>query len=190
MIIFYFFMYSFIGWFYESTICSLVKYHRLINRGFLKGPYCPIYGFGAILTITLLGHMSYLEVFLLSMILSTVLEYTTAYILEKVFNRRWWDYSKQPFNIHGRICIIASLIFGLANVLLISLVHPFLSQQGSFNVTLVIVSTLMLAGLFVIDFFYSVKGHISLKATYKLSQDYFRLKKGHAKEVLLSIIHL
>lgn len=119
-----FIVYSVIGWAYESLLCSIVE-RKLINRGFLNGPYCPIYGFGALLDIICLGSFSDpLEIFLLGALLNCTLEYWTSFIMEKLFNARWWDYSDKKFNINGRVCLIGAIVFGLFCVLLIKVINP------------------------------------------------------------------
>ncbi|HBN80313.1 MAG TPA: hypothetical protein DD433_02900 [Ruminococcaceae bacterium] len=124
-------MYSFLGWLCESIYCSIPE-KRFINRGFLNGPFCPVYGFGALLNITALLPASgklpfpwdFAFLFLGGMILTSALEYATGYLLEKLFHATWWDYSKHRFNLHGRICLHNSLLFGLMSVLLIKVIHP------------------------------------------------------------------
>ncbi|HHW45829.1 MAG TPA: putative ABC transporter permease [Clostridiales bacterium] len=120
-----FMLYSFIGWIYETILCSVLK-GEFVNRGFLHGPYCPIYGFGAILIILLLTHyvQNALSLFVLSSVLATAFEYASSYILEKLFNQRWWDYSNMRFNINGRVCLEGALIFGALSVLLVYYIHP------------------------------------------------------------------
>ena len=99
----WFIIYSVIGWAYESLLCSVIE-RRLINRGFLNGPYCPIYGFGALLDIICLNSFSDpLEIFFLGALLNCTLEYWTSFFMEKMFNGRWWDYSDKKFNINGRV---------------------------------------------------------------------------------------
>lgn len=124
----WFIIYSFIGWVYESTLCSITS-RSLVNRGFLNGPVCPVYGFGALIVILALedqaGHV--LALFLSSMLLTAVLEYFTSWILEKFFHAKWWDYSKWRFNLNGRICLGGALVFGILSVLLIEFVHPVVS---------------------------------------------------------------
>lgn len=119
-------IYSFVGWACETVYCS-VPARRFINRGFLNGPFCPVYGFGALLVITLLQPFSpnVLLIFLLGALLTSLLEYVTAYILEKSFHTKWWDYSKRKCNLHGRVCLKNSALFGLLCVLLMRFVHPF-----------------------------------------------------------------
>ena len=99
----YFIIYSFLGWLYESILCSITG-KKLVNRGFLNGPVCPVYGFGALLIVLVFygKETSLLPLFLSSMVLTSVVEYFTAVLLEKLFHARWWDYSGRPFNIHGR----------------------------------------------------------------------------------------
>ena len=124
-----FLIYSFSGWIIE-VIGELIKSKKFVNRGFLIGPICPVYGFGAILITILLSHYSndYFVIFGLSIILCGVLEYFTSYILEKLFNARWWDYSNERFNIKGRICLDNLLLFGIAGIVIISFINPFLNK--------------------------------------------------------------
>jgi len=188
MITLYFFVYSFIGWIYESTICSFLKYRRFVNRGFLNGPYCPIYGVGAVVGISLYKDMGHLEIFILSMITSTILEYITGYVLEKTFKRKWWDYSKQPLNLHGYICLMATVVFGIANVALITLVHPnIVLYFESFNGNLSILVIGLITVIF-LDTIHSVQTHFSLIETYKLSHDYFKEKKNHMRNAISALI--
>lgn len=121
----YFFIYSIIGWFAEIIYCRLYD-GKWSSRGFFFGPYCPIYGFGAIAVILLLSPFSKypLLIFLLGAILTSILEYATSFIMEKLFNAKWWDYSKYKFNINGRVCLLNALEFGLLGLALIYLIHP------------------------------------------------------------------
>ena len=125
----YFFVYSVIGWILETIYCRMLD-GKWTNRGFLFGPYCPIYGFGALLIITFLNNFidSPIKVFVLGMIFTSSLEYITSFILEKMFNAKWWDYSKRKFNINGRICLLNSLEFAILGIVLTYLVHPLLSS--------------------------------------------------------------
>ncbi len=118
--------YSFIGWVYESIVCS-VEERRLINRGFLNGPVCPVYGFGALLVIALLYNRTdnLLLLFFGAMVLTTTLEYITAILLEKLFDARWWDYSSYPLNFQGRVCLLGAVVFGLLATLMLRFLHPF-----------------------------------------------------------------
>jgi uncharacterized membrane protein len=125
-----FMIYSCLGWIYESLFCTL-KSGKWENRGFLYGPVCPIYGVGSVLIILImeLTQQSSLvletwQYFLLSVCGSAVLEYCTAWSMEKLFHARWWDYSGLPLNLHGRISLFTSLGFGAAGLLIVYRIAP------------------------------------------------------------------
>ena len=160
----WFILYSFFGWLYETVICSISQRH-FVNRGFLNGPYCPIYGTGALLMILALGRLTNpLALFFLGAILACVLEYITSYGMEKLFHARWWDYSKRRFNIHGRVCLLGGVIFGLFAVLLIRLVHPPISAWVASIPPLYrrIAAGVLFAG-FVTDAVFSIRGMVGLQ---------------------------
>lgn len=118
-------LYSFIGWIYETILCSCEE-KRFVNRGFLYGPYCPIYGFGAILDIIILSSIKNIVIlFFAGVIVTCSLEYFVSWLLEYLFHARWWDYSDMKFNIKGRVCLLGALVFGFFSVLLIKIIHPF-----------------------------------------------------------------
>lgn len=124
--------YSFLGWMLETIFKSVAK-KKFINSGFLTGPFCPIYGFGAILIIQssrVLDSISLSSLFLnlfVAIILTTLLEYYTGLILEKLFKCKWWDYSDEFLNIRGRICLKYSIFWGVLAYLLIKVIHPLYS---------------------------------------------------------------
>lgn len=124
----YFMIYAFLGWCLEVAFAAFVK-GKFVNRGFLSGPVCPIYGFGMVIIITLLTPLknNIFILFLGSMLLTSILEFITGYILEKVFHEKWWDYSDVPFNLKGYICLSFSILWGLACVFVIDLIHPMIS---------------------------------------------------------------
>lgn len=122
-----FFIYSFLGWFWETFPCSAIELDKIYNRGFLLGPICPIYGLGASLSFGVLKNFeSSLEIFIYSAFLSCLIEYIIGYLLEKFFHKRWWDYSNYPFQIKRRVCLYGLLIFGLANILIVKKLTPIL----------------------------------------------------------------
>lgn len=132
--IFYFFFYSFIGWFFESCYCSL-RPKKWVNRGFMRGPICPIYGTGAlVILIALVPLRSLTEnlyineavIFVAGMILCDAVEFMTSLIMEKLFNARWWDYSDKKFNIQGRICLTHTLYWGTCSCLFVFVLHPII----------------------------------------------------------------
>ncbi len=124
----FFIFYSTIGWCIE-TIGELIKSKKFVNRGFLIGPYCPIYGTGVVLITLLLTHYEndLIALFFLSAILCGTLEYITSYLMEKIFKSRWWDYSNMKFNINGRICLETLLLFALAGIFIVKFANPLLT---------------------------------------------------------------
>lgn len=127
--ILYFFVYGFLGWCTE-VIFAAFKQHRFVNRGFLNGPICPIYGVGVTLVIACLKafQSNLLLLYISSVILVTVLEGVTGWAMDKLFHNKWWDYSKLPFNIGGYVCLLFSLIWGVACVFIVYFVHPLIHQ--------------------------------------------------------------
>lgn len=131
----YFVIYSFMGWIYESIFCT-IKNGKWQNRGFLYGPVCPIYGVGATLITFIIDEMNvcgwstpaWWQIFLIAFLGSIVLEYVTSYLLEKLFHAYWWDYSDIPFNIHGRVCLPASIGFGVAGLVVVYGIAPFIRK--------------------------------------------------------------
>ncbi|MFQ7539298.1 MAG: putative ABC transporter permease [Clostridium sp.] len=105
-LILYFFLYSFFGWLCECIYCSIPA-HTFINRGFLAGPYCPIYGCGALAVLHILDPFGYSIplMFVMGIVVTSALEYVTSWGMEVLFHTKWWDYSSYPFNIHGRVCL-------------------------------------------------------------------------------------
>lgn len=120
-----FFVYAFLGWCTEVSYAALVS-GRFVNRGFLNGPWCPVYGFGVVIVLAglepLRGNLLFL--FLGSVALTSALEWLTGFVLEKLFHQRWWDYSDQPFNLGGYICLRFSIAWGLACLFVVEILHP------------------------------------------------------------------
>lgn len=124
----WFLVYSLFGWVYESIYCSIVE-KKLVSRGFLNGPICPIYGAGAVLfLVTLRWLHNPILIFFAGMISASVLEYVTSWTLEKLFHARWWEYDNFFLNIHGRVCLLAGAVFGGFAVVLIQWVHPWMEH--------------------------------------------------------------
>lgn len=122
-----FISYAFLGWCME-VICKLIEKGKFINRGFLIGPYCPIYGWGAIAITLLLKKYTYdvLVLFVMSTIICSIIEYFTSYFMEKRYHARWWDYSNKKFNINGRICLETLIPFGILGVIIMYVTNPWL----------------------------------------------------------------
>lgn len=160
-----FMIYAVIGWFVEVTAMFLHK-HRFINRGFLIGPYCPVYGYGA-LCMTLLLTKYQDDIFVLfgmSVLVCSILEYITSYIMEKLFKARWWDYSKKKFNLNGRICLSNAIMFGIGGVFIIFFVNPIIlgflynnPKQILNIVTLILLVTYLIDNILSFKIIYSFK---------------------------------
>ena len=122
-----FLAYSFFGWLME-VIGKFVTMKKFINRGFLIGPYCPIYGTGAILITFLLNKYvdDPITLFIMAILVCGILEYLTSYFMEKIFHARWWDYSQRRFNINGRVCLNTIIPFGLLGMFIMYVSNPFL----------------------------------------------------------------
>lgn len=121
-----FFIYSFMGWFMES-VGGILNVKKFVNRGFLIGPYCPVYGVGVVLATILLEKYigDTITLFFLAVLICGILEYSTGYVMEKCFNARWWDYSKNKFNINGRVCLETLIPFGILATFFLSKANPF-----------------------------------------------------------------
>ncbi|MCI6652858.1 MAG: putative ABC transporter permease [Ruminococcus sp.] len=120
-----FILYSFIGWMYETAIYTIQE-KRFISSGFLKGPWCPLYGGGAVLMVFCFFDRtdSILVTFFGGMAVATIVEYLTAVVLENVFHKKWWDYSNIKFNYKSRICLLGAVCFGTLCLLLCKVIHP------------------------------------------------------------------
>lgn len=176
--IFMFFAYSACGWFGESLYRTAGAFlrkggdRRVINSGFLYGPICPIYGAGALtFTIALVNTGlatpdigGFLKVFFIGMILADIVEYVTSYLMEKLFNARWWDYSNNFLNLHGRICFKHSIIWGFASLLFVYGINPLYEYIRSFipDESLVIITVLILI-LFFFDLVMTVLATIDVR---------------------------
>ncbi len=116
--------YSCAGWLFESILCSISE-KRVINRGFLNGPVCPIYGVGAMAAVLFLsGIDDTARLFCWGAIVCSIIEYFTSWTMEKLFHARWWDYSDRFLNLNGRICVPATLLFGFFIVLVVDVIQP------------------------------------------------------------------
>ncbi len=121
----YFFIYAVLGWCAEVAYAA-VSTGRFVNRGFLDGPYCPVYGCGVVLVLVILSPVSehFIPLFIGAVLLTTALEFLAGFCLERIFHEKWWDYSEFPFNIKGYVCPKFSLMWGVACVLVVRVIHP------------------------------------------------------------------
>lgn len=129
-LILYFFIFAFLGWVLES-LYSIYELGHFIKRGFLFGPICPIYGYGAIMLITFLNKYkkNSFKLFLYSIVIFSAFEYLVSFILDALFAAHWWDYTNDFFNLNGRISIFYSFVWGVIAILFINHIYPFLKSK-------------------------------------------------------------
>ena len=163
-----FIMFSMVGWVSEVLYVGIFHEHKFVNRGFLYGPLCPIYGCGGIVILLLPPslYQTWIPLFFASMILCTVVEYFVSWFMEKLFHARWWDYSHYKFNINGRICLLNSVLFGFLGLGVIRFVYPqmlrFLDWLGDF---VVMVSADTIGVILTIDIFLTVRKLVDFSST-------------------------
>ena len=183
-----FFIFAVLGWMMEVTL-KYIQYHRFINRGFLIGPYCPIYGAGVVGVTVLVGGLigregTYGETFLAGFVICGFLEYMTSLYMEKMFHARWWDYSDKPMNLHGRIWIGNLILFGLASLVIVKFIDPhYFDFIEGMNVKLLAVLSWSIIILMAFDYGLShflmniVKKEIDLtyRSNYDGTMQYYRM---------------
>lgn len=133
--VWFFIIYSFLGWCVEVCFCT-IHTGKAVNRGFLNGPVCPIYGFGMLFLIICLKPFQN-NLFLLyvgAVFLTSLLEFVAGFVLKKMFHTSWWDYSDLKYNLGGYICLKFSLAWGVGGVLAIKIVHPIVDWLVGFSV--------------------------------------------------------
>lgn len=185
----YFTIYSFLGWVCESTYCSIGQ-KKLVNRGFLNGPFCPIYGFGALLVISILSPFvnNIPVLFIASIIVTSTLEYITSYVLEKIFHMSWWDYSTYKYNINGRVCLQNSLMFGLLSLFVMLVIHPAIDDfVASINTKVAFALSVLFATYFIVDTIITAGTilHLNerLEKLHTLHEDLLEKRKRHFEVV-------
>lgn len=182
----FFYIYCLVGWIIESTIVS-VESRKLVNRGFLRGPYLPIYGFGAltILFVTLPFSDNPAMVYLSGLIGTTILEYITGALMETFLKTKYWDYSNQKFNYKGRICLTSSLFWGFLSLLLTYVLHKPIEKAvlSLYEVNLVAFSIVLVSVsfLFLSDMVYAFKTALDvnklLAKITKIKEEMSQIKK-------------
>ncbi len=178
-----FMIYAFLGWVLETIVVS-IESKKIVHRGFLVGPYIPIFGVGAILITLLLSDYDkdIFVLFIMSCFLGAILEYITSYLMEKIFNTRWWDYSHEKFNLNGRVCLRTTVAFGILGIILIKILNPFfinlLDNISDFSVSIIVI---ILAIIFVTDLI------VSFRVISKIKSVNFGLGKDTTEEVSLKV---
>ena len=151
---FMFYFYSILGWIIECINCSILQKKIVYDRGFLIGPYCPIYGIGAMYMYFFLNryYNEPITLFVMAVVGTSVIEYITSYLMEKIFKARWWDYSNMKFNLEGRICLRNSLLFGVLGLVLIYIINPsFMFILEHIPKIILIIISIILFVTFIID---------------------------------------
>lgn len=147
-ILLYFFVYGFLGWCTEVGFAAF-KTHHFVNRGFLNGPICPIYGVGVTAVITVLTpyKSDIIVLYILSVVLVTVLEGVTGWAMDKIFHNKWWDYSDMPLNIGGYVCLLFSIVWGFACLFIIYFIQPLVHDLLAFIPTIVEIILIIILGI-------------------------------------------
>ena len=183
-----YFIYSIIGWFVEVGL-AFYEHKKFVNRGFLIGPYCPIYGVGCLLLTILLS--KYINepgvIFAFSIFICATLEYLTSYLMEKIFKLRWWDYSNMKFNINGRICLETLIPFGIIGVLVVKYISPFLiNTVNSINFNVLVIINIIILSILITDILISFNVVFNLKnVTRNLNKD----STEEIKKAIYKFIH-
>ena len=179
----FFLIYCFFGWCFESAYVSICQ-RKLVNRGFLTGPFLPIYGSGAIVILfaALPVRQSLILIFLVGAVAATALEFVTGALMETVLKVRYWDYSKNFCNVHGYICLKSTLAWGVLSILLVRVIHRpierlILSLPAAAASILALIGT---AG-FAMDFAFSLKAALDLRALLVRLEDYGRRAREEAR---------
>lgn len=173
-----YYIYSVAGWIMETVSVSIQK-RKFVDRGFLVGPYCPIYGTGVVAITVLLKKYSddVVATFFMSIIICGILEYMTSYFMEKIFKARWWDYTNRKFNINGRVCLQNLVIFGILGTFIVFVANPFLLKY----INMIPITTLhIILGIF--SFIFLLDTIVSYKLIFEL-KDISRELKDNTIEI-------
>ena len=187
-----FFIYSIIGYIIEIINCSLIEKKLVLSRGYMIGPYIPIYGVGAITVIYLLDKYKHdlVALFIMGMFICTLIEYLTSFLMEKLFKLRWWDYSNKKFNINGRVCLENGVLFGIGGVIIVKFINPYIiSFLDMFSDISIIIIGLIIVSLFIVDLIEStyiichlkinISKYINKDATMTIKREVIRSFKKH-----------
>lgn len=180
--IIYFFIYSFLGWMLESVV-KTISQKRLVNSGFLFGPFCPIYGLGGLILYLVFYPIKerWLLVFLGSIFLLSILEYIVGAFLEVVFKKRYWDYSCRPWNIKGRVCIVNSIYWGFLALAFVFIVHPYIQNKViNLSENMIYYVVILLSSYIIVDGITSI---ISMKKIDNRIKDFYELENELTKKM-------
>lgn len=197
-----FILFSFIGWISEVIYVGVTSAHKFVNRGFLHGPLCPVYGFGGVVILMLPPSLyaTWIPLFFASMILCTIVEYFVSWLMEKLFHTRWWDYSHYKIQLNGRICLLNSILFGFLGVAVIHFVYPLMIDLlNSLGQTLINISGMIILAVLSVDIFFTVRKLVDFANVMKKLKEFGEtlnshygqeewFKKGSFMEMINSVI--
>ena len=197
-----FILFSFIGWICEVIYVGVTSAHKFVNRGFLHGPLCPVYGFGGVVILMLPPSLyaTWIPLFFASMILCTIVEYFVSWLMEKLFHTRWWDYSHYKIQLNGRICLLNSILFGFLGVVVIHFVYPLMIDLlNSLGQTLINISGMIILAVLSVDIFFTVRKLVDFANVMKKLKEFGEtlnshygqeewFKKGSFMEMINSVI--
>ena len=197
-----FILFSFIGWISEVIYVGVTSAHKFVNRGFLYGPLCPVYGFGGVMILMLPPSLykTWIPLFFASMILCTIVEYFVSWLMEKLFHTRWWDYSHYKIQLNGRICLLNSILFGFLGVAVIHFVYPLMIDLlNSLGQTLINISGMIILAVLSVDIFFTVRKLVDFANVMKKLKEFGEtlnshygqeewFKKGSFMEMINSVI--
>lgn len=184
-VITYFIIYSFLGWVMESVFRSICE-KKIINTGFLKGTFCPIYGIGATIMLLFLDRFENKPVllFCIAIIILTAWEYIVGVLLEKIFQTKYWDYSNHKINFQGRICLTNSICWGILGVLFVKYIHPFIQGIiGKIDINLLNYIMAILFTIFLVDMITSIIRVKNIKTTLEKVENINKEIKQKLKEL-------
>lgn len=177
-----FILFAFIGWCSEEIYVGVLIEHRLINRGFLHGPLCPVYGFGGVVILMLPPNLynTWVPLFLASMVLCTVVEYFVSWLMEKLFHARWWDYSHYKIQLNGRVCLLNSVLFGFLGLGVIRFIYPHIIEMLNWMGNFVIqVTAECIAVVLLVDLFFTVRKLVDFARTMEKMKVFAESLKDH-----------
>lgn len=169
----YFIIYSIAGWALESVYRSFCE-RKLINTGFLNGPFCPIYGIGTIIMFLFLQQFenNIIILFIISFLVLSIWEYFVGVLLEKIFKTKYWDYSDQKININGRVCLFNSICWGILGILFVKYIHPFVERNlYLMNPLILKIIVAIITVMFIIDTIISIISTINIKKALEKIED-------------------
>ena len=177
-----FILFSFIGWISEVIYVGVTSAHKFVNRGFLHGPLCPVYGFGGVVILMLPPSLyaTWIPLFFASMILCTIVEYFVSWLMEKLFHTGWWDYSHYKIQLNGRICLLNSILFGFLGVVVIHFVYPLMTDLlNSLGQTWISISGMIILAVLSVDIFFTVRKLVDFANVMKKLKDFGETLNSH-----------